>query len=229
MSEVKKKIIINHEHLNPNSQKRGKNGSGSGGGSGSGRKTLKKMPGFVRPSELKNNLIKLLKQKREEKQQQQQRQQEEQNEKQEKKEKEIISGGSSITNENYKPLFDKKKYENIFSKDFEESLNYLKSFKQNNHRDHSTTRKHKHFSNTGNQYNNSNNNNNNRINSVPAMLDVPSDFTSPISLEMPSFIPEPLPLHLNVPPPIKDIATYSATTATRPTRRRRNNAKTDSK
>ena len=26
MSEVKKKIIINHEHLNPNSQKRGKNG-----------------------------------------------------------------------------------------------------------------------------------------------------------------------------------------------------------
>ena len=107
MSEVKKKIIINHEHLNPNSQKRGKNGSGGGG---SGGRTLKKMPGFVRPSELKNNLIKLLKQKREEKQQQQQQQQrqhEEQNEKQEKKEREIIAGG--ITNENDKPLFDKKK------------------------------------------------------------------------------------------------------------------------
>jgi hypothetical protein len=64
MSEVKKKIIINHEHLNPNAQKKGNN-TGS-------KRTLKKMPGFVRPSELKNNLIKLLKQKREEKVQQQQ-------------------------------------------------------------------------------------------------------------------------------------------------------------
>ena len=58
MSEVKKKIIINHEHLNPNAQKRGKNGSNNI----SSKRTLKKIPGFVRPSELKNNLIKLLKQ-----------------------------------------------------------------------------------------------------------------------------------------------------------------------
>jgi hypothetical protein len=185
MSEVKKKIIINHEHLNPNSQKRGKN---CGGNSGSSGRTLKKIPGFVRPSELKNNLIKLLKQKREEKQQQQQQRQQQkqhqeqheeqhqkQNEKQDKKEREIIAGisdGGSITSENDKPLFDKKKYENIFSKDFEESLNYLKSFKQNNHRGHSTTKKHKHFSNAGNPGNSDNsdnsgnpdgnNNNNNR-------------------------------------------------------------------
>ena len=58
MSEIKKKITINHEHLNPNLQKRTKNKNGGG-------KTVKKATGFIRPSELKNNLIKLLKQKRE--------------------------------------------------------------------------------------------------------------------------------------------------------------------
>ena len=60
---------MNHESLNPNAQKRVKNGSNTK--SGSRGRTLKKMPGFVRPSELKNNLIKLLKQKREEKAQMQ--------------------------------------------------------------------------------------------------------------------------------------------------------------
>ena len=39
------------------------------------------------------------------------------------------------------------------------------------------------------------------------MLDVPIDFTSPISLEMPSFIREPTPPHLNAHAPIKDIST----------------------
>lgn len=80
MSEVKKKIVINHEHLNPNAQKRNKNGSNGSNHSNSGGRgrTLKKMPGFVRPSELKNNLIKLLKQKREEKQKQIREQEEEQ-------------------------------------------------------------------------------------------------------------------------------------------------------
>jgi hypothetical protein len=151
MSEVKKKIIINHEHLNPNAQKRAKNGSNT-----DSRRTLKKMPGFVRPSELKNNLIKLLKQKREEKIQQQQQQQQP---------RDVLSSPM--------PTFDKKKYENIFSKDFEESLNYLKSFKQQNHH-HSMTPKRQHQ---------------NHGLSVPAMLDVPNDFTSPMSLEMPSFIP----------------------------------------
>ena len=61
MSEVKKKIVINHEHLNPSAQKRAKNGSNMSAGSAGSKRTLKKMPGFVRPSELKNNLIKLLK------------------------------------------------------------------------------------------------------------------------------------------------------------------------
>jgi len=121
MSEVKKKIIINHEHLNPNSQKRN-NGSSSRG------KTLKKMPGFVRPSELKNNLIKLLKQKREEKQQdekqqQQEKQQQEKQQQQHEKQQQRSGTPSIVTNDK---LFDKKKYENIFSKDFDESLNYLK-------------------------------------------------------------------------------------------------------
>jgi hypothetical protein len=112
MSEVKKKIIINHEHLNPNAQKRAKNGSNNT----SSRRTLKKMPGFVRPSELKNNLIKLLKQKREEKMQQQQQQQDQKEQQQQKEQqpKDVLS--------NPAPTFDKKKYENIFSKDFEESI-----------------------------------------------------------------------------------------------------------
>jgi len=44
------------------------------------------MPGFVRPSELKNNLIKLLKQKREEKQK---RQQEEEEQQKHEKQKEV--------------------------------------------------------------------------------------------------------------------------------------------
>ena len=33
MSEVKKKIVINHEHLNPNTHKRHKNGSNGSNGS----------------------------------------------------------------------------------------------------------------------------------------------------------------------------------------------------
>ena len=57
MTEIKKKMItINREHLNPmSSQKRN-----------SSVKKNRKLPGFIKPSELKNNLIKLLKQKREE-------------------------------------------------------------------------------------------------------------------------------------------------------------------
>ena len=188
MSEVKKKIIINHEHLNPNAQKRNKNSSnGSNGSTSGGRgRTLKKMPGFVRPSELKNNLIKLLKQKREEKQRQMQQKEDEQ-----KKDKQKENDSSELlTNimKNEKPMFDKKKYETIFSKDFEESLNYLKSFKQNNHH-HSTTRKQKYGSLSDSNENSS-----------VAMLDVPTDFTSPISLEMPSFVS-------SHPAPIKDIST----------------------
>ena len=72
MSEVKKKIIINHEHLKLNSEKKSSNSNGSSGSRGRPGRTLKKMPRLVRPSELKNNLIKLLKQKREENQQEKQ-------------------------------------------------------------------------------------------------------------------------------------------------------------
>jgi len=43
MSEIKKKIIINHEHLNPNLQKRNNKKS-------NGNNTLKKTTGFIRPS-----------------------------------------------------------------------------------------------------------------------------------------------------------------------------------
>ena len=104
MSEIKKKIIINHEHLNPNSQKRN-NGSGSRGRPG---RTLKKMPGFVRPSELKNNLIKLLKQKREEKQQ------EKREEKQQEKQQTSVMTPNIVTND--KPLFDKKNMKIYFQR-----------------------------------------------------------------------------------------------------------------
>ena len=55
MTELKKKITINREHLNPTSSQK-KNGSVKN----------KKLPGFIKPSELKINLINLLKKKREE-------------------------------------------------------------------------------------------------------------------------------------------------------------------
>ena len=57
MTELKKKITINREHLNPSSSQK-RNGSVKN----------RKLPGFIKPSELKINLINLLKQKREEKQ-----------------------------------------------------------------------------------------------------------------------------------------------------------------
>lgn len=58
MTELKKKITINREHLNPTSSSQKRNGS---------VKKNRKLPGFIKPSELKNNLIKLLKQKRRDK------------------------------------------------------------------------------------------------------------------------------------------------------------------
>ena len=52
MTELKKKITINREHLNPTSSHK-KNGSVKN----------RKLPGFIKPSELKINLINLLKKK----------------------------------------------------------------------------------------------------------------------------------------------------------------------
>ena len=57
-TETKKKVItINREHLNTAASSQKRNSS---------VKKNRKLPGFIKPSELKNNLIKLLKQKREE-------------------------------------------------------------------------------------------------------------------------------------------------------------------
>ena len=54
-TETKKKVItINREHLNPAASSQKRNSS---------VKKNRKLPGFIKPSELKNNLIKLLKQK----------------------------------------------------------------------------------------------------------------------------------------------------------------------
>ena len=55
MTELKKKITINREHLNPSSSQK-RNGSVKN----------RKLPGFIKPSELKINLMNLLKKKREE-------------------------------------------------------------------------------------------------------------------------------------------------------------------
>jgi hypothetical protein len=126
MTELKKKIIINREHLNPTLSSQKRNGSVKN----------RKLPGFIKPSELKNNLIKLLKQKREET-------------KNTINQSAVTSVPIHFSNngnngnmghrasENQQP-FNRQKHTEIFSKDFEASLNYLKTFKKNTH---SSTRK----------------------------------------------------------------------------------------
>lgn len=161
-TEPKKKVItINREHLNPtSSQKRN-----------SSVKKNRKLPGFIKPSELKNNLIKLLKQKREETK----------NTTNESAPASIqlqLSGNGKHrpSSQNQQQPFNRQKYTDIFSKDFDASLDYLKTFKKNTH---STSRK---YPSQQQQPQNEQLGENNYQN---VTLDVPTDFTSPISLNIP--------------------------------------------
>ena len=175
MTELKKKVItINREHLNPtlSSQKRN-----------SSVKKNRKLPGFIKPSELKNNLIKLLKQKREETK----------NTTNEPNVEHVsiqnrFSNNNNNNNKNknnqQKPQqpFNRQKYTDIFSKDFEASLDYLKTFKRNAHPS-SSTRKHHHQSQQQQQQPDDKHLGINNFQNVT--LDVPSDLTLPISLNIP--------------------------------------------
>jgi len=103
-------------------------------------KKNRKLPGFIKPSELKNNLIKLLKQKREETK----NTTNESNVEHVSTQNRFSNNGNVNNNNNngnknsekqeQQPSFNRQKYTDIFSKDFEASLDYLKTFKKNAHR-----------------------------------------------------------------------------------------------
>ena len=188
MTELKKKVItINREHLNPSLSSQKRNSS---------VKKNRKLPGFIKPSELKNNLIKLLKQKREETKNTTNESNVEHVSIQNRFSKNNNNGNNNNNNNNnngnnnngnknnknnqqqQQQPFNRQKYTDIFSKDFEASLDYLKTFKRNAHP--SSTRKH--HSQQQQQPEDTQFGVNNFQN---VTLDVPSDLTLPISLNIP--------------------------------------------